>query len=166
VAEAQDLLVLLVESQGRGVITRHFASSLHRAVAPFDTPASLVPVCRLRKAAGSNTKLFFDGVSMSMQQGCATKDSRDGHQGSILFSMADALARLVATTASWFVNSEVKRLVELNANSEAIISRRHRQNQRLVTGPSKAATSLLSMVNFRAPLAGQAIDLARQSELE
>lgn len=127
-AESQDLLVLLVESQGRGVITRHFASSLHRAVAPFGTPASLVPVCRLRKAAGSNTKLFFDGVSMPMQQGCATKDSRDGHQGSILFSMADGLARLVADDCELVRKFRVKRLVELNANSEAIISRRRRQN--------------------------------------
>jgi hypothetical protein len=125
-----------------------------------------VPVCRLRKAAGSNTKLFFDGVSMSMQQGCATKDSRDGHLGRFYFRWLMLWPGWSLTTASWFVNSEVKRLVELNANSEAIISRRHRQNQRLVTGPSKAATSLLSMVNFRAPLAGQAIDLARQSELE
>ncbi len=59
VAEAQDLLVLLDEAQGRGIITWR-STSFHRTLAPFGTPALIVSVCRLRKAAGSNAKLFFD----------------------------------------------------------------------------------------------------------
>jgi hypothetical protein len=50
VAEAQDLLVLLGESQSRGMIARHLASSLHRAVAPL---ARQLRLCRLSVPHGS-----------------------------------------------------------------------------------------------------------------
>jgi hypothetical protein len=95
-----------------------------------------VPVCRLRKAAGSNTKLFFDGVLMSMPAGI------------------DATARPDASVVGLPWSSECR-----TAAAELRTRLLRRSPGIVLFSIAEPATSLLSMVNFRARLAGQTSDL-------